>query len=221
MSFLITFLEGLITFLSPCMLPMLPVYLSYFASGDLEQSPRTVLKNASGFVLGFTLMFLMMGAFAGTIGGLLLRYKTVFNLLCGGVVVFFGLHFLGVFHLPIFQGIQKTHSMKNMGFGSALLFGIVFSIGWTPCVGAFLGSALVLASQQGSTLQGILLLLCYSAGLGIPFLVSALLIQSLKTAFQWVKSHYTILNAISGGLLILIGILMATGTMGNLLVALN
>lgn len=90
-------------------------------------------------------------------------------------------------------------------------------MGWTPCVGAFLGSALVLASQQGSTLRGILLLLCYSAGLGIPFLASALLIQSLKTAFDWIKRHYSIINAVSGGLLIVVGILMATGTMGTLL----
>ena len=105
----------------------------------------------------------------------------------------------------------------DLGFVSALVFGAVFAVGWTPCVGAFLGSALVLASQQGSTLRGILLLLCYSAGLGIPFLASALLIQSLKTAFDWIKRHYSIINVVSGGLLIVVGILMATGTMGTLL----
>ena len=107
-----------------------------------------------------------------------------------------------------------------MGFPSALLFGLVFAVGWTPCVGAFLGSALMLASQQGSTLQGVLLLLCYSLGLGVPFLASALLIQSLKWAFAWVKAHYHIINRVSGLLLILVGILMATGTMGDLLAVL-
>ena len=109
---------------------------------------------------------------------------------------------------------MKQYDYLIVGAG---LFGAVFAVGWTPCVGAFLGSALVLASQQGSAAQGVLLLLCYSAGLGIPFLISALLLQSLKDAFQWIKAHYSIINTVSGLLLILVGILMATGTMGTLL----
>ena len=108
-----------------------------------------------------------------------------------------------------------------MGFFPALVFGIVFSVGWTPCVGAFLGSALMLASQQGHVVEGMLMLLAYSMGLGIPFILSAVLIDYLKTAFNWIKCNYRVINAICGGLLILIGILMATGTLGRLLALLS
>ena len=187
-------------------------------SRALQKASRgRVLKNALGFVLGFTLLFVAMGAFAGSIGALLTRHQQAVNIVSGLIVIFFGLNFLGVFRLSLFRGSKGYSVGHDMGFFSALVFGAVFAVGWTPCVGAFLGSALVLASQQGSTLQGILLLLCYSAGLGIPFLASALLIQSLKTAFDWIKRHYSIINAVSGGLLIVVGILMATGTMGTLL----
>ena len=104
-----------------------------------------------------------------------------------------------------------------MGFFSALLFGIIFSVGWTPCVGAFLGSALMLASQQGHVLEGMLMLLAFSLGLGIPFVISAVLIDYLKSAFTWIKKNYKVINMISGSLLVLIGILMATGLLGRLL----
>lgn len=217
MTYFITFLEGVITFISPCLLPMLPIYLSYFAGGSPEERPGTVLKNAAGFVLGFTMVFVAMGAFAGSIGALLRQHQTAVNLVSGLLVILFGLNFLGLFDLHIFRGSRGFGQVREMGFLSALLFGIVFAVGWTPCVGAFLGSALMLASQQGSALQGVLLLLCYSAGLGVPFLASALLIQSLKSAFGWIKAHYGIITKLSGLLLIMVGILMATGTMGQLL----
>lgn len=217
MTYFITFLEGVITFISPCLLPMLPIYLSYFAGGSPEERPGTVLKNAAGFVLGFTMIFVAMGAFAGSIGALLRQHQMAVNLVSGLLVILFGLNFLGLFDLHIFRGSRGFGQVREMGFLSALLFGIVFAVGWTPCVGAFLGSALMLASQQGSALQGVLLLLCYSAGLGVPFLASALLIQSLKSAFGWIKAHYGIITKLSGLLLILVGILMATGTMGQLL----
>lgn len=168
MVYLVTFLEGLITFISPCLLPMLPIYLSYFAGGQPDASRGRVLKNALGFVLGFTLLFVAMGAFAGSIGALLTRHQQAVNIVSGLIVIFFGLNFLDVFRLSLFRGSKGYSVGHDMGFFSALVFGAVFAVGWTPCVGAFLGSALVLASQQGSTLQGILLLLCYSAGLGIP-----------------------------------------------------
>ena len=108
-----------------------------------------------------------------------------------------------------------------MGFFSAVLFGVIFSLGWTPCVGAFLGSALMLASQQGHVVEGMLMLLAYSLGLGIPFALSAVLIDYLKSAFSWIKRNYRVINTVSGWLLILIGILMATGTLGRLLTLLS
>ena len=156
-----------------------------------------------------------MGALAGTVGSFLKEYQRAVNIVSGLVVIFFGLNFLGVLKLNLFQGGNHRVETANMNFFTAILFGIAFSVGWTPCVGAFLGSALMLASQQGHVTEGVLMLLAYSLGLGIPFLLSAVLIDCLKSAFNWVKGHYRIINTVSGGLLIIIGILMATGTLGK------
>ena len=216
MEYLISFLEGVITFISPCLLPMLPIYISYFAGGG-ERSVGKTLKGALGFVLGFTAVFVAMGALAGTIGGFLSRHQTLVNILCGAVVILFGLSYLGILKINLFRGRGHDVNTDDLGFFSAFLFGVVFSVGWTPCVGAFLGSALMLASQQGSMVQGILMLLCYSSGLGVPFLISAVLIDQLKGAFNWVKAHYDIINKVCGVLLIVVGIAMATGTLGRLL----
>ena len=216
MQYIVSFLEGIITFISPCLLPMLPIYLSYFAGGGQRSTGKT-LKGALGFVTGFTIIFVALGALAGTLGSFLQEYKTAVNIVSGVIVVFFGLNFLGVFRLELFRGGNRQVKTNNMGFFSALLFGMVFSVGWTPCVGAFLGSALLLASQQGHVLEGMGMLFLYSLGLGIPFILSAVLIDYLKTAFGWIKKNYKVINAISGSLLVLIGILMATGTLERLL----
>ena len=216
MQYLISFLEGIITFISPCLLPMLPIYVSYFAGGG-ERSHIRTLKAALGFVTGFTLTFMALGALAGTVGSFLKSHQTAVNIVSGLVVIFFGLSFLGVIKLNIFHGASRQLKSANMGFFPALVFGLVFSISWTPCVGAFLGSALMLASQQGQTLAGTLMLLAYSLGLGIPFVLSALLIDYLKSAFDWIKRNYKVINIVCGSLLVLIGIMMATGTLGRLL----
>lgn len=219
MRYIVSFLEGIITFISPCLLPMLPIYISYFAGGG-ERKIKTTLKNATGFVLGFTLIFIAMGALAGTVGSFLQKYQITVNIISGAIVILFGLNFLGIFKLNIFKGSSKKANTKNLGFFSSMLFGIIFSVGWTPCVGAFLGSALMLASQQGHVLEGVIMLLTYSIGLGIPFILSAVLIDKLKTAFDFIKRHYNIINIISGSLLILIGILMATGMLNGFLTSL-
>lgn len=219
MTYLISFLEGIITFISPCLLPMLPVYLSYFA-GNQEggDGKGRTLRNALGFVSGFTLVFVTLGAFAGSIGLLLRRHATAVNIVTGAIVVLFGLNFLGVLKLGVFSPKNRSVGQtRQLGFGSAMVFGMVFSVGWSPCVGAFLGSALMMASQRGSTGEGIAMLLSYSLGLGIPFVASALLIDRLKSAFDWIKTHYRVITLISGGLLVLIGILMMTGFMGKFL----
>ena len=216
MQYVISFLEGIITFISPCLLPMLPIYISYFAGGG-ERSTGKTLKGALGFVTGFTVIFVAMGALAGTVGSFMREYQTAVNILSGLIVIFFGLNFLGVFKLNLFRGSSRSVKTDNMGFFSAMVFGVIFSIGWTPCVGAFLGSALMLASQQGHVVEGMLMLLVYSLGLGIPFVLSAVLIDYLKSAFNWIKKNYQIINLVSGGFLVFVGILMATGTMGWLL----
>ena len=220
MQYLISFLEGIITFISPCLLPMLPIYVSYFAGG--RRSVRTTLTGALGFVLGFTLVFVAMGALAGTVGGFLKSHQTAVNIVSGVVVILFGLNFLGVLRLQLFRGgMAGGTAVRTPGFFSSVLFGLIFSLGWTPCVGAFLGSALLLASQQGSVWTGVWMLLAYSLGLGVPFMVSALLIDQLKSAFDWIKRHYEIINRVSGGFLVFIGVLMATGLLGRLLTFLS
>ena len=213
MQYLLLFLEGVITFISPCLLPMLPIYLSFFAAGDTDR--RRTLRNALGFVLGFTIVFVIMGAFMGIMGKLVREYQTVLNIVTGAIVILFGLNFMGVLKIGFLnRASQQDANVKDLNFFSSMLFGIVFSIGWTPCVGAFLGSALLLASQGGSLLQGIVMLLAFSLGLGIPFVVSALLVDRLKGAFDFIKRHYRVINLISGLVLVIVGILMATGYMG-------
>lgn len=216
MQYFISFLEGIITFISPCLLPMLPIYVSYFAGGG-ERSTKKTVVGALGFVTGFTIVFTALGALAGTIGSLLIKYQTVVNIVSGLIVIIFGLNFLGVLNFNFFHGIRKNVDTENMGFFSAALFGMIFSIGWTPCVGAFLGSALMLASTQAHMVKGVMMLLSYSLGLGIPFIVSAVLIDKLKGAFNFIKSNYEIINKISGAFLILVGLSMATGLLDRLL----
>lgn len=217
MTYFILFLEGIITFISPCLLPMLPIYVSYFAGGSAQgKDMKKVIKNALGFILGFTTVFVLLGALAGFFGGLLNRHQTAVNIVTGAIIVLFGLNFLGVFRLNIFKG-NNGMKMRSLGFFSSVLFGIVFSVGWTPCVGAFLGSALLMAASEGGLVKGILMLLCYSFGLGIPFLISAILIDKIKGAFQFIKKHYGVINFISGMLLVVVGVLMMTGFFGKFL----
>lgn len=220
MQYFISFLEGIITFISPCLLPMLPVYISYFAGGG-ERSTKKTVTDALGFVLGFTIVFVAMGALAGTVGAFFKQYTQAVNLISGGIVILFGLNYIGVLKFPGFRGRNTDMDLSDLGFWSSVLFGMIFSVGWTPCVGAFLGSALMLASQQGHMLTGMLMLFVYSLGLGIPFLISAVLIDKLKTTFDFVKKNYKIINSICGILLIAVGIMMATGTMGRLLAVLG
>jgi len=215
MQYLFLFIEGFLTFISPCLLPMLPIYVSYFA-GSGQRSVGKTLKSALGFVTGFTVIFVALGALAGTIGVFLHRYRTVVDIVLGLFIIAFGLSFLGVFNLKFFKGINKSVNTENMGFFSALLFGMIFSIGWTPCVGAFLGTALALAAQQAHVLEGMLMLLVYSLGLAIPLVAAALLIDYLKNAFNWIKKHYNTINTVSGILLIIIGVLMMTGLFNRL-----
>lgn len=216
MQYIISFLEGIITFISPCLLPMLPIYISYFANG--EDNKKRTLFNAIGFVTGFTFVFVMLGAFAGSLGALLTKYRTVLNIVTGLIVIILGLNFTGLVRIKALNYTKKVNiQVKTTGFLTSILFGIVFSIGWTPCVGAFLGSALMMASRSGTMLQGIGLLIIYSAGLGVPFIISALLIDRLKATFNVIKKHYRIINIVSGILLIIVGIMMMSGTYGHLL----
>ena len=219
MQYLLLFLEGMMTFVSPCLLPMLPVYVTFFAAGKTDENDKKrPLINALGFVLGFTLVFVALGAFAGTAGRLLRRYALWVNIATGLIVVVLGLNFLGVLKIGFLNRTShKSANTKDLRFFSSLLFGLTFSIGWTPCVGAFLGAALMLASQRGGVLPGVLMLLVYSLGLGVPFVLSAVLIDRLKGALGFLRRHSRGINIASGVLLVIMGVLMATGVLGRLL----
>jgi len=209
MEYFITFLEGIISFISPCMLPMLPLYISYFA-GNADKKHKTV-SRAIGFIIGFTLVFTLLGLFAGSLGTFLIKYQTVVNIVCGLAVIIFGLSYLEVIKIPFFKGMQEMKPITSIF--SAFIFGVIYSVSLTPCVGAFLGSALMLASSTGGAIKGALLLLAYSLGLGIPFLFSAILIEKLNSAFSFIKKHYKIVNTVCGIFLIIVGIMIMFGSM--------
>ena len=218
MDYIITFLEGIISFISPCMLPMLPIYISYIAGQsnkeDGGKNTKMIFKVIA-FVLGFTVVFTAMGVFSGILGKLLSEYQTIVNIVSGVIVILFGLSYLEVFRIPFFKGMNKGY--KVTGIASAFLFGAIYSVSLTPCVGAFLGSALMLASSTGGALKGATLLLTYSLGLGIPFLFSAVLLDKLSGAFTFIKKHYKVINLVSGILLIIVGLAMAFGLLNSLL----
>lgn len=214
MIYLITFLEGLISFISPCMLPMIPIYITYF-TGDVNKKNNTII-NSIAFVIGFTVVFCVLGIFAGTIGGLLKSHQNIVNIICGIIVIIFGLNYLEFINIRIFKGKGKNNK-KITGAFSAFIFGVIFSMNLTPCVGAFLGSAIMMASVSGTVLKGISLLFVYSLGLGIPIIVSAFFIKKLNSVFNFIKKHYKIINNICGIFLIIVGIAMACGIMNNLL----
>ena len=216
MQYLLLFLEGIITFITPCLLPMLPVYLSFFAAGEADK--RRTLRNALGFVAGFTLVFVTLGAFAGTLGALLSAHRTAVNIVTGLIVIVLGLNFMGVIRIGFLnRTAQGTARTRDLRFFSAMLFGVVFSAGWTPCIGALLGTALMTAASRGGLLNGSLMLLVYSLGLGVPFVLSAVLIDRIKGAFDFIKRNYKVINLVAGALLVAVGVLMVSGLMGRFL----
>ena len=217
MDYVLTFIEGFASFISPCMLPMIPIYLSYFA-GDNDKKVNVFLKTIF-FVLGFTFVFCILGVFAGTIGGFLNSYKNIVNIVCGIIVIIFGLNIMGVLKFNIFKGINKKIEKINRYF-SAFIFGIIFSINLTPCTGAFLGSALMMASTSAIMFKGFTLLLVYSLGLGIPIIISAVLINKLNNVFNFIKKNYKVINIICGVFLIVVGILMMFGLIDKILYSL-
>ncbi len=224
MEYLILFLEGIITFVSPCLLPMLPLYVSYFI-GDAEATGQNnpnhkvmAFKNALGFVLGFSMVFVLLGAAAGSVGSFFFKHVRLINFVTGTVIVAFGLSYLGIIKISF---LNKTHkknpALEPVKFGKAILFGMVFSVGWTPCVGTFLGSALLIAANSQTVLKGSLMLLAFSMGLGIPFIISAILLDNLMGAISFIKRNHILINRIAGIFLLIIGLIMMTGQFGRFL----
>lgn len=208
MEYIVTFIEGMASFISPCVLPMLPIYISYF-TGQEYKTKNKALINSIGFVLGFSIVFILLGVLASSFGSITLKYQDIIKIIFGIVIILFGLNMMETIKIPFLnKTIKPNIKKKEFNFFSSILFGMLFSVGWTPCVGAFLGSALMMASTEGKVIKGSILLLCYSIGLGIPFIISSILIEKLKKVFSWIKENYKLINTISGIFLIIIGIVM-------------
>lgn len=203
MQYAITFFEGTASFISPCMLPMLPVYISYFGGSDGRRVD--LIARSTAFVAGFTAVFCLLGVFAGTVGSLLLRYRHFVSAVCGAVMVVFGLSYLGLIKIDIFKGIRRANEVRSIS--SAFIFGAIFSVSMTPCSGPMLGSALMLAGSEGGAAQGALLLAAYSFGLGIPFMISAVAMERIKGSFDLIQRHYSAVTRICGSALIIIGVI--------------
>lgn len=217
MKYLMVFLEGFITFISPCILPMLPIYFSYLAGESASESNSKfgkfkLIGNSLGFIFGFTIIFVLLGAFSGSIGQLVSQNIRLVNIVAGFVMILFGLNFIGIIRIGFLNKNISFGKLKDkMGFFASLIFGLTFGISFSPCVGAFLGSALALAASEGSAISGILMLLTYSMGLGIPFLISAVLVDQFQTSFSFIRKHQKKINIFSGVFLILMGIITALG----------
>ena len=208
MEYIFTFLEGIASFISPCLLPMLPIYLSYFM-GKEEKNLKKAIKNAIGFVIGFTIVFLILSIFASQLGSFISQSISYIKIIFGILIILLGLNYMDVLKIKF---LNKTKTIKtqtkDLNFLKAILFGILFSFSWTPCIGTFLSSALLLIAKQQDLVKGILLMLVYAIGLGIPFIISVILIEKLKEVFNFIKKHYRIIKIISSVILIIMGIYM-------------
>lgn len=208
MEYVLLFLEGIATFISPCILPMLPIYILYL-TGQEDKDNKKILLNSIGFFIGFAILFSILGAVFAGIGKYLSDYSNIINIVFGIIIILFGLNFIDVIKIPFINKTKKVELKTNKkGFFQSILFGMVFGLGWTPCLGAFLGSALMMVANTGNILQGITMLLVFSLGLGVPFILSAVLIEQLKNTFNFIKKNYKIINIISAALLIIIGLYM-------------
>ncbi len=206
MDYVFTFLEGIASFISPCILPMLPIYISYFIGED-DKNTKKALKNATGFVLGFTLVFLILSIFASQIGTVISSNIKYIKIVFGILIILFGLNYIDVLNIKVLNKSKEMKmNTKNLNFIKAVLFGVMFSISWTPCIGTFLSSALLLIAKEQNILKGIVLMVLYSIGLGIPFLISVVLIEKLKEMFDFIKKHYDVIKKVSGVILIIMGI---------------
>lgn len=222
-SYFLTFTEGILTFISPCILPMLPIYFIYLAgtsengndttthNNSPAQNKNRMITNAIGFVLGFTIVFVALGATVTSIGHFLVSNRVLLQKISGIVMIIFGLNFIGILKLGFLNGEKRINfKFSQLRFLTSIVFGIVFGFGWTPCLGAFLGSALLLAGSSGTILQGILMLLIYSIGLGIPFIITAILFDKVKGAIGRIQKYSRVISIISGIMLIAAGILVFT-----------
>jgi len=210
----IAFAAGLLSFLSPCVLPLIPSYVTFITGLSLEdvtRARRTALVHALLFILGFTLIFVALGATATSLGRLLLRYRFVVSEAGGAMIIIFGLYLLGALNIGAFMRERRVHlAEKPIGYLGTVVVGIAFGAGWSPCLGPILGAILALAANTADLSRGVLLLFCYSLGLAVPFLVAALAVDRFLAFFARHKGKIVWVNRTAGGLLVFVGLLMIT-----------
>ena len=218
------FLAGIISFLSPCVLPLVPGYVSYVAggsltelTGDVSRAKRLNAITLSGcFVIGFTLVFVALGASASALGEFLLTYKTEFGYAAGAVIIIFGLYLTGLLKIPVFG--RDARFMARVGGGrpaAAIVLGMAFGFGWTPCIGPMLGAILTVSATSGSAGAGAILLAVYSLGLGVPFLVAAAFTGFFLRRFRGIRKVSRPFQIGAGGVLVVMGVALITGYLNS------
>ncbi len=213
------FIAGLLSFLSPCVLPIVPPSLAFIAGvsfQDIESGERQarfrVLRAAVAFVLGFTTVFVMLGLAASTVGQLLNEYRDTIAIVAGGLIIVLGLHFLGVFRIALLYREARVHTRSRpLGMIGAYVAGLAFAFGWSPCVGPVLSTILVIAAGQDTAMKGGLLLLLYALGIGLPFILAAAFLEQFKGFMQKFRRHLGLMEKIIGVFLIVAGVFIATG----------
>jgi cytochrome c-type biogenesis protein len=218
LSIPIALVAGLVSFLSPCVLPLVPGYISMLSGASVEELKSDtsgqllgrVLRNSLAFVMGFSVVFVVLGASATWVGKFLLAQRTTFNIIAGAVIIIFGLHLTGLVKIPLlYRQARLDTGAPRRGLAGAFLLGFAFAFGWTPCIGPILAAILALAAQRETVFQGMFLLAVYSAGLAIPFLLTSLGLSSFLKFYGGFRKHLQVVEVASGVLLIALGILMA------------
>jgi len=207
---------GLLSFFSPCVLPLIPAYFSFITGLSLDEltenkaeTRRKVILSTLFYVAGFSFIFILFGASASFLGGIASQYSWIVRYLGGGIVIVFGLHLLGIINIKGFHFEKRLHvKEKPLHLMGTFVIGMAFGAGWSPCIGPLLGSILIVAGNQDTVLKGVLLLAVYSAGLALPFLVLSFFIQSLLSIMKRATKLIGIINKVSGVLLIIIGLLL-------------
>jgi cytochrome c-type biogenesis protein len=222
----IAFIAGLISFLSPCVLPLVPGYISIVSGSSLEQLKsqekgssllRTVLMNSITFIVGFSITFILLGASATWLGQVLVSWRQLLDKIAGLVLIVFGVHVLGIVKINALYQDKRFHNVETQrGVAGSLLLGLVFAFGWTPCLGPILAGILAIASTKQTVTEGMLLLGFYSAGLGIPFLLTSLALNQFLSFYSRFKKHFHAVEMVSGALVIAVGVMMVTGSLTRL-----
>jgi cytochrome c-type biogenesis protein len=220
-SILAALFAGIISFLSPCVLPLVPPYLVYLAGtslerlADREQEPkvrRDAVVAACLFVLGFSTVFVALGASASMVGGLLRAYSDILSTIAGIAIIIMGLHFLGLTRIGFLMREKRAGMSKPVGLWGAYVMGLAFAFGWTPCIGPILATILAVAASENTVAKGAMLLAIYSLGLGIPFIIAAIAIEPFAAFLSRFKVHLHRMEQVMGGLLVITGIMFLTGT---------